>query len=54
MRVGKTSFKEMAAYLLDYDPFVNKPSIGPVKVAHLIFNVDDRVSGNMNQNGKLS
>ena len=48
VRVGKTGFKEMAAYLLDYDPFVNKPSIGPVKVAHLIFNVNDRLNGNMN------
>ena len=48
VRVGKTGFKEMAAYLLDYDPFVNKPSIGPVKVAHLIFNANDRLNGNMN------
>lgn len=38
----------MAAYLLDYDPFVNKPFIGPVKVAHLIFNAKDRLNGNMN------
>ena len=42
----------MAAYLLDFDNFANVPSTTLVKISHPIFNVNDRVNGNMNQNGK--
>ncbi|RVW97976.1 Phosphatidylinositol 4-kinase gamma 7 [Vitis vinifera] len=52
VRVGETGFREVAAYLLDYDHFSNVPSTALVKITHSIFNVNDRVNGNMNQNGK--
>ena len=52
VRVGETGFKEMETYLLDYDPFANVPSTGLVKVTHSIFKINDRLNGNMNQNGK--
>ena len=54
VRVEGTSFREVAAYLLDYDHFANVPPTTLVNITHLIFNVNDRVNGNMNQNGKLS
>ena len=44
----------MTAYLLNYDHFANMPPTALVKITHPIFNDDDRVNGNMNQNGKLS
>ena len=43
----------MAAYLLDFDHFANVPSTTLVKISHPIFNVNDRVNGDMNQSGKL-
>jgi len=47
VRVGETGFREVAAYLLDYDGFANVPLTALVKVTHSIFNVNnDGVSGN--------
>jgi hypothetical protein len=46
MRVGETGFREVAAYLLDYNHFANVPSTALVKMTHSIFNVND---GNKNQ-----
>ncbi|CBI16921.3 unnamed protein product, partial [Vitis vinifera] len=43
VRVGETGFREVAAYLLDYDHFSNVPSTALVKITHSIFNVNDRV-----------
>lgn len=52
VRVGETGFREVAAYLLDHDHFANVPSTALVKVTHTIFNVNDRVNGNMQPNKK--
>lgn len=52
VRVGETGFREVAAYLLDHDHFASVPSTALVKITHSIFNVNNRVNGNMNQNGK--
>ena len=52
VRVGETGFREVAAYLLDHDHFANVPSTALVKVTHSIFNVNDRVNGNMHHNKK--
>lgn len=52
VRVGETGFREVAAYLLDYDHFANVPSTALVKVTHSIFNVNDGMKGNVHQNGK--
>ncbi|WCJ25496.1 Phosphatidylinositol 4-kinase gamma 7 [Euphorbia peplus] len=49
VRVGETGFREVAAYLLDYDHFANVPSTVLVKVTHHIFNVNDEVKGNKHQ-----
>ncbi|KAL2896075.1 Phosphatidylinositol 4-kinase gamma 6 [Bienertia sinuspersici] len=47
VRVGETGFREVAAYLLDYDGFANVPLTALVKVTHPIFNVNnDAVNGN--------
>ncbi|KAF5745337.1 phosphatidylinositol 4-kinase gamma 7-like [Tripterygium wilfordii] len=46
VRVGETGFREVAAYLLDYDHFANVPSTALVKITHSIFNVNDGVNGN--------
>ncbi|KAF7809000.1 phosphatidylinositol 4-kinase gamma 5-like [Senna tora] len=45
VRVGETGFREVAAYLLDYDHFANVPPTALVKITHSIFNVNDGVSG---------
>ncbi|KAK9271731.1 hypothetical protein L1049_002094 [Liquidambar formosana] len=52
VRVGETGFREVAAYLLDYDHFANVPNTALVKVTHSIFNVNDGVKGNKYQNRK--
>ncbi|XP_071735701.1 phosphatidylinositol 4-kinase gamma 7-like [Rutidosis leptorrhynchoides] len=52
VRVGETGFREVAAYLLDYDHFANVPPTALVKITHSIFNVNDDVSGNINNNSK--
>ncbi|KAJ0900583.1 putative 1-phosphatidylinositol 4-kinase [Helianthus annuus] len=48
VRVGETGFREVAAYLLDYDHFANVPPTALVKITHSIFNVNDGVSGSNN------
>ncbi|KAA8547869.1 hypothetical protein F0562_004298 [Nyssa sinensis] len=50
VRVGETGFREVVAYLLDYDHFANVPPTGLVKITHSIFNVNDGVNGNKHQN----
>ncbi|XP_021296571.1 phosphatidylinositol 4-kinase gamma 7-like [Herrania umbratica] len=52
VRVGETGFREVAAYLLDYDNFANVPSTALVKVTHSIFNVNDGVNRNKQQERK--
>ncbi|KAL5808065.1 hypothetical protein ACOSQ3_028756 [Xanthoceras sorbifolium] len=52
VRVGETGFREVAAYLLDYDHFANVPCTAIVKVTHTIFNINDGVNGNKNQERK--
>ncbi|XP_068303082.1 phosphatidylinositol 4-kinase gamma 7-like [Pyrus communis] len=52
VRVGETGFREVAAFLLDYNNFANVPATALVKITHSVFNVNDGVKGNMHQNGK--
>ncbi|KAF9587580.1 hypothetical protein IFM89_004038 [Coptis chinensis] len=44
VRVGETGFREVAAYLLDYDRFANVPPTALVKITHSIFNVNGEVN----------
>ncbi|XP_068637070.1 phosphatidylinositol 4-kinase gamma 7-like [Aristolochia californica] len=44
VRVGETGFREVAAYLLDYDHFANVPPTVLVKITHSVFNVNDGVN----------
>lgn len=53
VRVGETGYREVAAYLLDYDNFANVPPTALVKITHSIFNVNDGVGSNKLQNKKL-
>ncbi|XP_012847662.1 PREDICTED: phosphatidylinositol 4-kinase gamma 7 [Erythranthe guttata] len=53
VRVGETGYREVAAYLLDYDHFANVPPTALVKITHSIFNVNDGVKANKPQNKKL-
>ncbi|KAF8389884.1 hypothetical protein HHK36_024402 [Tetracentron sinense] len=46
VRVGETGFREVVAYLLDYDHFSNVPLTALVKITHSIFNINDGVNGN--------
>ncbi|KAK7309916.1 hypothetical protein RJT34_07043 [Clitoria ternatea] len=48
VRVGETGFREVAAYLLDYDHFANVPPTALVKITHSVFNVNDGVNGGNN------
>ncbi|KAJ9173134.1 hypothetical protein P3X46_016299 [Hevea brasiliensis] len=52
VRIGETGFREVAAYLLDDNHFANVPSTVLVKVTHSIFNVNDGVKGNKQQQRK--
>ncbi|KAM1218097.1 hypothetical protein ACFX2J_045132 [Malus domestica] len=52
VRVGETGFREVAAFLLDYNNFAKVPATALVKITHSVFNVNDGVKGNMHQNGK--
>ncbi|KAG8057112.1 hypothetical protein GUJ93_ZPchr0002g24685 [Zizania palustris] len=45
VRVGETGFREVAAYLLDYDNFANVPLTMLVKITHSVFNVNNTVGG---------
>ena len=47
VRVEGIGFREVAAHLLDYDHFANAPPTTLVKITYPIFNVKDRVNGNM-------
>ncbi|XP_004304188.1 PREDICTED: probable phosphatidylinositol 4-kinase type 2-beta At1g26270-like [Fragaria vesca subsp. vesca] len=51
VRVGETGFREVAAFLLDYNNFANVPDTALVKVTHSVFNVNDGVKGNVHQYG---
>lgn len=53
VRVGETGFREVAAYLLDYDSFANVPPTALVKITHSIFNINDGVNANRPQTKKL-
>ncbi|KAJ6808186.1 phosphatidylinositol 4-kinase gamma 5-like [Iris pallida] len=44
VRVGETGFREVAAYLLDYDHFANVPPTVLVKITHSIFHVNEGVN----------
>lgn len=44
VRVGETGFREVAAYLLDYDNSANVPPTVLVKISHPVFNVNECVS----------
>ncbi|XP_020102853.1 phosphatidylinositol 4-kinase gamma 5-like [Ananas comosus] len=46
VRVGETGFREVAAYLLDYDHFANVPPTALVKITHSVFHVNDGVNSN--------
>lgn len=46
VRVGETGFREVAAYLLDYNHFANVPPTVLVKITHSMFNVNEGVSCN--------
>lgn len=50
VRVGETGYREVAAYLLDYGHFANVPPTALVKITHSIFNVNDGVTANKNNN----
>ncbi|CAA2959165.1 phosphatidylinositol 4-kinase gamma 7-like isoform X1 [Olea europaea subsp. europaea] len=52
VRVGETGYREVTAYLLDYDHFVNVPSTALVKITPSIFNVNG-VNGNKPPSKKL-
>ena len=52
LRVGETSFKEVAAYLSDYDHFSIVSSTAFVKITRSIFNTNGRGNGNVSQNEK--
>ncbi|CDY48067.1 BnaA06g33610D [Brassica napus] len=53
VRVGETGFREVAAYLLDYNRFANVPPTALVKITHSVFNVNDGVKGNKAREKKL-
>ncbi|XP_059452541.1 phosphatidylinositol 4-kinase gamma 5-like [Corylus avellana] len=52
VRVGETGFREVAAYLLDYDHSANVPSTALVKITHSVFNINDGVNCYQHQNRK--
>ncbi|XP_059639525.1 phosphatidylinositol 4-kinase gamma 7-like [Cornus florida] len=54
VRVGETGYREVAAYLLDYDHFANVPPTTLVKITHSIFNVNEEVYGNKHLNSKIA
>ncbi|EOA39907.1 hypothetical protein CARUB_v10008594mg [Capsella rubella] len=52
VRVGETGYREVAAYLLDYDHFANVPPTALVKMTHSVFNVNDGMDGNRSREKK--
>ncbi|KAF6140034.1 hypothetical protein GIB67_001775 [Kingdonia uniflora] len=53
VRVGETGYREVAAYLLDYNHFANVPFTALVKISHSIFNVNEGVNNKKPQERKL-
>ncbi|XP_022725472.1 phosphatidylinositol 4-kinase gamma 5-like [Durio zibethinus] len=53
VRVGETGFREVVAYLLDYDHFANVPPTALVKITHSVFNVNDGVNGHKHHKKNL-
>lgn len=49
VRVGETGFREVAAYLLDYDNFANVPPTVLVKITHSVFHINDGVNCSSNK-----
>ncbi|KAJ0430949.1 putative 1-phosphatidylinositol 4-kinase [Helianthus annuus] len=43
VRVGETGYREVVAYLLDYDHFANVPPTALVKITHSVFNVNNKI-----------
>ncbi|XP_010458817.1 PREDICTED: phosphatidylinositol 4-kinase gamma 6 [Camelina sativa] len=52
VRVGETGYREVAAYLLDYDHFANVPPTALVKITHSVFNVNDGMDRNKSREKK--
>jgi len=50
VRVGETGYREVAAYLLDYDHFANVPPTVLVKITHSVFHVNEGENGNYGTN----
>ncbi|KAM0942596.1 putative 1-phosphatidylinositol 4-kinase [Dioscorea sansibarensis] len=50
VRVGETGFREVAAYLLDYDCFANVPPTVLVKITHSVFHVNAGENGYNSKN----
>lgn len=48
VRVGETGFREVAAYLLDYDHFAKVPPTVLVKITHSVFHFKDVNNSNKN------
>lgn len=48
VRVGETGFREVAAYLLDYDHFAKVPPTVLVKITHSVFHLEDVKNSNKN------
>ena len=46
VRVGETGFREVAAYLLDYNHFANVPPTILVKITHPVFHVNEGINCN--------
>ncbi|KAJ0228701.1 Phosphatidylinositol 4-kinase gamma 7 [Hirschfeldia incana] len=53
VRVGETGFREVAAYLLDYNRFANVPPTALVKITHSVFNVNDNVKGSKTREKRM-
>ncbi|OVA04892.1 Phosphatidylinositol 3-/4-kinase [Macleaya cordata] len=52
VRIGETGFREVAAYLLDYDHFAKVPPTMLIKITHSIFNVNEGVNSNKSHQRK--
>ncbi|WOL19907.1 hypothetical protein Cni_G28709 [Canna indica] len=46
VRVGETGYREVAAYLLDYNHFANVPPTTLVKITHPVFHVNEGINCN--------
>ncbi|RZR98300.1 hypothetical protein BHM03_00027640 [Ensete ventricosum] len=46
VRVGETGFREVAAYLLDYNHFANVPPTALIKITHSVFHVNEGIDCN--------